>query len=50
VLLAELADAMAGGAAGVAIGRAVYQDPDPALTAKLVADIVRQPPSGAITG
>lgn len=40
VLLAELADAMAGGAAGVAVGRAVYQDPDPAVMAKLVADVV----------
>jgi DhnA family fructose-bisphosphate aldolase class Ia len=40
VLLAELADAMAGGAAGVAIGRGVYQDPDPAVMAKLVADVV----------
>ena len=40
ILLAELADAMAGGAAGVAIGRGVYQDPDPAVMAKLVADVV----------
>jgi DhnA family fructose-bisphosphate aldolase class Ia len=40
VLLAELADAMAGGAAGVAVGRGVYQDPDPAVMAKLVADVV----------
>ena len=39
-LLAELADVMAGGAAGVAIGRGVYQDPDPAVMAKLVADVV----------
>ena len=38
ILLAELADAMAGGAAGVAIGRGVYQDPDPVVMAKLVAD------------
>jgi DhnA family fructose-bisphosphate aldolase class Ia len=41
VLLAELADAVAGGAAGVAVGRAVYQDPDPALMARMVADVVR---------
>lgn len=40
ILLAELADAMAGGAAGVAIGRGVYQDPDPVVMAKLVADVV----------
>jgi DhnA family fructose-bisphosphate aldolase class Ia len=40
VLLAELADAMAGGADGVAVGRGVYQDPDPAVMAKLVADVV----------
>jgi DhnA family fructose-bisphosphate aldolase class Ia len=40
---------MAGGAAGVAIGRAVYQDPDPALTAKMVADLVRQSTSGLLT-
>jgi DhnA family fructose-bisphosphate aldolase class Ia len=40
-LLAEIADAMAGGGAGVAIGRAVYEDPDPALMARLVADVVR---------
>jgi DhnA family fructose-bisphosphate aldolase class Ia len=38
--LAELADAMAGGAAGAAIGRAVYEDPDPALMARLVAGVV----------
>jgi DhnA family fructose-bisphosphate aldolase class Ia len=49
VLLAELSDAMAGGAAGVAIGRAVYQDPDPALTAKMVADLARQSTSGLLT-
>ncbi|HSS09677.1 MAG TPA: hypothetical protein VLL25_07325 [Acidimicrobiales bacterium] len=41
VLLAELADAVAGGAAGVAVGRAVYQDPEPALAAGMVADVVR---------
>lgn len=39
-LLVEIRDAMAGGAAGVAIGRAVYQDPDPAGMAKAVAAIV----------
>jgi DhnA family fructose-bisphosphate aldolase class Ia len=43
VLLSELADAMAGGAAGVAIGRGVYQDPHPAVMAKLVAGVVAGP-------
>jgi DhnA family fructose-bisphosphate aldolase class Ia len=32
---------MAGGGAGVALGRALYEDPDPALMAGLVADLVR---------
>ena len=40
-VLSAVADAMAGGAAGVAVGRAVYQDPDPAAMAGLVADLVR---------
>jgi DhnA family fructose-bisphosphate aldolase class Ia len=39
-VLAEVADAMAGGAAGLAIGRLVFEDPDPAEMAKLVADAV----------
>ncbi len=39
-LLDEVADAMAGGGAGMAIGRTIYQDPDPAGMAKLVADLV----------
>ncbi len=39
-VLAEVADAMAGGAAGMAIGRTVFEDPDPATMAKLVADAV----------
>ena len=38
VVLAEVADAMAGGAAGMAVGRVVFEDPDPATMAKLVAD------------
>jgi DhnA family fructose-bisphosphate aldolase class Ia len=41
-LLAELVDAMAGGAAGAAVGRAIYQDPDPARMASLVSDVVRE--------
>jgi DhnA family fructose-bisphosphate aldolase class Ia len=40
-ILSELADAMSGGGAGVAIGRAVYQDPSPGVMAGLVADVVR---------
>jgi DhnA family fructose-bisphosphate aldolase class Ia len=39
-ILAEVADAMAGGAAGLAIGRTVYQDPDPAGMAERVAALV----------
>ena len=38
--LDEVRDVMAGGAAGLAIGRLVYEDPDPATMAKLVADVV----------
>jgi DhnA family fructose-bisphosphate aldolase class Ia len=41
-VLAEVADMMAGGAAGMAIGRAVYQDPDPAQMAKDIAALVHQ--------
>jgi len=40
-VLGEVRDAMAGGAAGLAIGRVVLQDPDPAGMARLVADAVR---------
>jgi DhnA family fructose-bisphosphate aldolase class Ia len=39
-MLDEVTDVMAGGGAGMAIGRSVFQDSDPATTAKLVADIV----------
>lgn len=38
--ITEIRDAIAGGAAGAAIGRAVYQDRDPAAMAKSVAAIV----------
>jgi DhnA family fructose-bisphosphate aldolase class Ia len=41
-ILGGVADAMAGGAAGVALGRALYQDPDPAAMADLVADLVKR--------
>ncbi len=40
LLLDEVADVMAGGGAGMAVGRAVYQDPDPAGVARAVADVV----------
>ena len=40
-LLGEVADAMAGGAAGLAIGRALYQQPDPATMAEAVAGLVK---------
>jgi len=40
--LQEIHDAMAGGAAGLAVGRVVYQDPEPATMARLVADAVRE--------
>jgi DhnA family fructose-bisphosphate aldolase class Ia len=39
-MLSEVTDVIAGGGAGMAIGRSVYQEPDPGETAKLVADIV----------
>src|SRR4051794_10127253 len=39
-VLAEVANVMAGGAAGMAIGRAVYQDPDPAQMAKDIVTLV----------
>jgi DhnA family fructose-bisphosphate aldolase class Ia len=40
-VLNELADAMRGGAAGVAIGRTIITDPQPGVMAGLVADLVR---------
>lgn len=39
-VLDEVRDAMAGGAAGMAIGRLVFEDPDPAAMARLLADAV----------
>jgi DhnA family fructose-bisphosphate aldolase class Ia len=41
-VLSEVHDVMAGGGSGMAIGRAVYQDPDPAEMAGLVAELVHQ--------
>ncbi len=39
-VLDEVRDAMAGGAAGMAIGRVVFEDPEPEKMARLVADAV----------
>jgi len=39
-LLAEALDVMRGGAGGLAIGRSIYQDPDPGGTAQAIAEIV----------
>jgi DhnA family fructose-bisphosphate aldolase class Ia len=39
-VLDEVADVMAAGAAGMALGRALYQDPDPGTAARLVAEVV----------
>lgn len=41
-VLEEVRDVMAGGGAGMAIGRTVYQDDDPATMAALVAEVVHQ--------
>jgi DhnA family fructose-bisphosphate aldolase class Ia len=41
-VLDEVRDVMHGGGSGMAIGRAVYQDPDPAEMAGLVAELVHQ--------
>ncbi|HEY5250287.1 MAG TPA: hypothetical protein VIJ09_01415 [Acidimicrobiales bacterium] len=41
-VLSEVADAMAGGAAGMAIGRTVFEDADPGTMAQLVADVVHR--------
>lgn len=50
--LEEIRDVMAGGAAGMAVGRIVYQDPDPSTMARLVAEAVRQgaPPLPPVAG
>lgn len=41
-VLDEVRDVMAGGGSGMAIGRTVYQDPDPAEMAGLIAALVHQ--------
>ncbi len=50
--LDEIRDAMAGGAAGLAVGRVVFQDPDPATMARLVAEAVHEgaPPGAGAAG
>lgn len=40
--LSEVTDVMAGGGAGLAVGRRVFEDPDPGGTAKRVAEIVHR--------
>lgn len=39
-VLSLVRDAMDGGAAGVAVGRVVIEDPDPALMARMIAEVV----------
>jgi DhnA family fructose-bisphosphate aldolase class Ia len=39
-VLDEVRDVMEGGGAGMAMGRTIYQDPDPAEAAGLVHDLV----------
>jgi class I fructose-bisphosphate aldolase len=41
-VLEEVRDVMAGGGSGMAMGRAIYQDPDPAEMSGLVAELVHQ--------
>jgi DhnA family fructose-bisphosphate aldolase class Ia len=41
-MLSEVRDVMAGGGGGMAIGRTIYQDPDPAEVSALVAEAIHQ--------
>jgi DhnA family fructose-bisphosphate aldolase class Ia len=41
-VLDETSDVMEGGGAGMALGRTLYQDPNPAETAALVHAVVHQ--------
>jgi class I fructose-bisphosphate aldolase len=41
-MLNEVRDVMAGGGGGMAIGRTIYQDPDPAEMSALVAEAIHQ--------
>jgi DhnA family fructose-bisphosphate aldolase class Ia len=45
-VLAEVRDVMAGGGAGMAVGRVVYQDPEPATMARMVAEVVHGATAG----
>jgi DhnA family fructose-bisphosphate aldolase class Ia len=45
-VLAEVRDVMAGGAAGMAVGRVVFEEPDPAEAARAVAEVVHGPGAG----
>jgi DhnA family fructose-bisphosphate aldolase class Ia len=45
-VLDEVRDVMAGGGAGMAIGRTVYQDPDPAAMARRISAIVQRGAEG----
>jgi DhnA family fructose-bisphosphate aldolase class Ia len=45
-VLAEVRDVMAGGAAGMAVGRVVFEEPDPAEAARAVAKVVHGPGAG----
>jgi DhnA family fructose-bisphosphate aldolase class Ia len=44
-VLEEVRDVMAGGGAGMALGRAIYEDPQPGEMAEAVAAVVKGPPS-----
>ena len=39
-VLAEVRDVMAGGGAGMAIGRVLFEDPDPAAVTRAVSELV----------
>lgn len=41
-LVEEVEDVMAGGAAGLAVGRTVYQEPDPSIMAARLAEVVHR--------
>ncbi len=49
-VLDEVRDVMAGGGAGMAIGRTVYQDPDPAAMARRISAIVHREVQGDVAG
>ncbi|MHB8219898.1 MAG: Cgl0159 family (beta/alpha)8-fold protein [Acidimicrobiales bacterium] len=49
-VVGEVEDVMAGGGAGMAIGRTVYQDPTPAAAARRMAAVVHRDAPGGGTG